>query len=340
MARINPEPAPCDSLCLFALNGSRDLGAGIAAELNVGLSPHEEREFQDGEHKSRPLINVRGRDVFVIQSLFSDPRQSVNDKLCRLLFFIGALQDAAAASVTAVVPYLAYARKDRKTKPRDPVITRYVADMFIAVGADRVLTLDVHNLAAFQNAYRCLTEHLDAGKLFADYFAAQLPGERVTVLAPDTGAVKRAERFRRMLAARMDVEPASAMMTKLRSGGVVSSSNVYGEIKDRIVIVYDDMISSGTTAINAVTACARQVAGIHVAATHGVFTEQANALFSQDKLNSVVVTDSVESAYIDRERVKEKRVVLSVAALFAEAIRRMHNGGSIVELLEDTVPCG
>lgn len=340
MAGISPEPVPRDSLCLFALSGSRDLGARIAAELNIGLSPHEEREFQDGEHKSRPLVNVRGRDVYVIQSLFSDPQQSVNDKLCRLLFFIGALHDAAAASVTAVVPYLAYARKDQKTKPRDPVITRYIAGMFAAVGTGHVLTLDVHNLAAFQNAYRCLTEHLESCKLFADYFAKRLSGERVTILAPDAGAVKRAERFRRLLAVRMDAEPASAVMTKLRSGGVVSSSTVYGEIKDRVVIVYDDMISSGTTVINAVTACAGQAAGIHVAATHGAFTEQANALFSQNELNSVVVTDSVESAWIDGEGAKEKRVVLSVATLFAEAIGRMHNGGSIVELLEDPAPRG
>ena len=96
------------------------------------------------------MISVRGKNVFVVQSLYGDHRQSGNDKLCRLLFFIGALKDAAAARVTAVVPYLAYARKDRKTKPRDPVTTRYVAALFEAVGTDTVMTLDVHNLAAFQ----------------------------------------------------------------------------------------------------------------------------------------------------------------------------------------------
>ena len=136
----------------------------MGARLAIDPSPHEERECEDGEHKARPLISVRGKNVFVVQSLYGDDRQSGNDKLCRLLFSIDALKDAAAARVTAVVPYLAYARKDRKTKPRDPVTTRYVAALFEAVGIDTVMTLDVHNLAAFQNAFRCRPEHLEAFK--------------------------------------------------------------------------------------------------------------------------------------------------------------------------------
>ena len=111
-------------------------------------------------------MNVRGRDVYVIQSLYGDPKQSVNDKLVRLLFFLGALRDASAGHLTAIIPYLAYARKDRKSKVRDPVTTRYVATLFEAVGTDCVVTLDVHNLAAFQNAFRCRTEHLEAVALF------------------------------------------------------------------------------------------------------------------------------------------------------------------------------
>ena len=142
-----------NELLLFALGATRPHGDAIARRLGLELSPHEEREFEDGEHKSRPLISVRGRDVYVIHSLYGDREQSANDKLVRLLFFLGALRDASAGRVTAIVPYLAYARKDRKSKPRDPVTTRYVASLFEAVGTDRVVTLDVHNLAAFQNAY-------------------------------------------------------------------------------------------------------------------------------------------------------------------------------------------
>ena len=121
-----------DALRLFALGADRDFGQGIGQALGLPLSDHEERDFEDGEHKARPLVSVRGRDVYVIRSLYSDPAASVNDKLCKLLFFIGACKDAGAARVTAVTPYLCYARKDRKTKPRDPVTTRYLANLFEA----------------------------------------------------------------------------------------------------------------------------------------------------------------------------------------------------------------
>ena len=153
---------------LFALNATRELGLSIARQLGVDLCAHEEREFEDGEHKVRPLDVVARADVFVIQSLHAGPSESASDKLCRLLFFIGALKDAGAASVTAIVPYLCYARKDRRTKPNDPVTTRYVAAMFEAVGVDCVVTLEVHNPAAFENAFRCRTVALTATPLFVE----------------------------------------------------------------------------------------------------------------------------------------------------------------------------
>ena len=118
---------------LFSLNTSRDRSEQVAKHLGIALSPHEERDFEDGEHKARPLINVRSQDVYVIQSLYGEPGASVNDKLCRLLFFIGALKDASAERVTAIVPYLCYARKDRKTKSRAPITTRYIAQLFEAM---------------------------------------------------------------------------------------------------------------------------------------------------------------------------------------------------------------
>ena len=174
-------------LRLFALNTSRDFGAKVSEKLAISLSPHEERDFEDGEHKARPLVSVRGQDVFVIQSLYGEAQHSVNDKLCRLLFFLGALRDASAARLTAVVPYLCYARKDRKSQPRDPVTTRYVATLFEAMGVDRVLTLDVHNLAAFQNAFRSHTDHLEAKQLFIDYFTPLVRHKEVVVVSPDVG---------------------------------------------------------------------------------------------------------------------------------------------------------
>ncbi len=186
-------------LRLFALDAGREFGLRVAQRLGIQLSEHEEREFEDGEHKARPLVNVRGRDIYVVQSLYGDPRQSVNDKLCRLLFFIGALADAAAGRVTAVVPYLCYARKDRKTKPRDPVTSRYVAALFEAVATDCIVTLDVHNLAAYQNAFRCRTEHLEAKMLFVQHLTPLLADAPVAVVSPDVGGIKRADAFREAL---------------------------------------------------------------------------------------------------------------------------------------------
>src|SRR6516164_3937863 len=151
---------------LFALQATADLGKAIAHALGRNLSAHEERAFEDGEHKVRPLDTISGTDVCVIQSLHSGPSETANDKLCRLLFFIGALKDAGAARVTAVVPYLCYARKDRRTKPGDPVTTRYVASLFEAVGADAIITLDVHSPVAFEIAFRIRTVALTATPLF------------------------------------------------------------------------------------------------------------------------------------------------------------------------------
>jgi ribose-phosphate pyrophosphokinase len=187
-------------LRLFALNATAELGKAIAERLAKPLSAHEEREFEDGEHKARPLDPVGNADVFVVQSLHGGPDASANDKLCRLLFFIGALKDAGAARVTAVVPYLCYARKDRRTKPNDPVTTRYVAAMFEAVGTDAIVTLEVHNPVAFENAFRCRTVTLTAAPLFVDY-ASQLKDEKLCVVSPDTGGAKRAELFREALEA-------------------------------------------------------------------------------------------------------------------------------------------
>ncbi len=122
----------------------------MAAVLGASLAEHEEREFEDGEHKARPLVSVRGRDVYVIHSLHGGPGQGANDKICRLLFFLATIREGGAARVTAVIPYLAYARKDRQTKSRDPVTTRYMAQLLEAMGVDAVVTLDVHNIVAFQ----------------------------------------------------------------------------------------------------------------------------------------------------------------------------------------------
>ncbi len=327
-------------LRLFALNASNTFGQKVSQKLGIPLSAHEERSFEDGEHKSRPLANVREKDVFVIQSLYSEPGQSVNDKLCRLLFFIGALKDASAKRVTAVIPYLCYAREDRRTQPRDPIITRYVANLFESVQTDRVVTMDVHNLAAFQNAFRCRTEHLEARKLFTKYFSAWVPeASEVVIVSPDAGGIKRAEQFRESLSQALGKAVTLAFMEKQRRGGIVSGDTMGGEVEGRIAIIIDDLISTGTTLVRAARACQeRGACEIYAAATHGLFVEHAYQLLAESALGKVVITNTVATLRRNKDNKevsKNKLQIIDSTLLFAEAIQCIHSGGSIVELLEE-----
>jgi ribose-phosphate pyrophosphokinase len=321
---------------LFALHESRELAAGIATALSLPLAAHEEREFEDGEHKARPLESVRGRDVYVVQSLYGDDARSVNDKLVRVLFFLGALKDAAAARVTAVLPYLCYARKDRRSKPRDPLSSRYVACLLEAVGVDRVVTLDVHNLAAYENAFRIEAVHLEAKKLFVERFAARVGDSPVAVVSPDVGGVKRADALAESLSRRIGRPVARAFMEKRRSEGIVSGDALVGAVAGCSAIIVDDLIASGGTIARAVAACAAQGAReIHAAATHGLFAANAAAQLAHPGLRSLVVTDSVPAFRLTPGAAREKLEIVSCAPLLAEAVRRMHEGGSLVELLQD-----
>jgi len=337
-----------EGIFLFALQGTATLGQRVAASLGINLAAHEERPFKDGEHKIRPLTNVRNRDVYVIHSLYGDDdpapgqeglvttRETVNDKLCRLLFLIGALKDASAAHVTALVPYLAYARKDAKTQPRDPVTTRYVAQMFEAVGTDRLVTLDVHNLAAFQNAFRIRTDHLEATALFADHFATTLGKKsEVVVISPDAGGVKRAERFRQALARRLATEPGIGVLEKARAKGMLRTGRLVGDVANRIAIVFDDMIGTGGTLRAAARACRENGATrVFAAATHGLFVGDATEVLAAPELEAIAVTDSVPPFRLPATLAAQKLHIVSVVSLIAEAIRRIHDGGSIVELLQ------
>jgi ribose-phosphate pyrophosphokinase len=324
---------------IFALSETRAFGERVAAVLRVSLAAHEERPFEDGEHKTRPLVSVRGQDVFVIQSLHGDDRLSVNDKLCRLLFFLGALKDAAAERVTAVVPYLCYARKDRKTKTRDPVTTRYVAMMFEAVGVDRVVTMDVHNLAACQNAFRCSTEHLEERPLFVRHLLQHPPKEPLVVVSPDAGGSKRAAALRDLLSASLGSDVPLAFIEKRRSAGVVSGDALVGQVEGCAAVLIDDLISTGTTLVRAAAACRQAgAARVHALATHGVFTRAADeVLAGADAIESIVITSTVWPTRIACERARRKLMVLDAAPLVAQAIQHMHRGASVSELLE-TVP--
>jgi ribose-phosphate pyrophosphokinase len=318
----------------FALNDTAELGAAAARALEVALDPHEERDFEDGEHKARPLVSVRGRDVYVLQSLAGGGGVSVNDKLCKLLFFLATCRENGAARVTAVVPYLAYARKERQTKARDPVTTRYIAQLFEAVGTSRIVTLDVHNFAAFQNAFRCESIHLDTRRLFVPALR-RLGGQPVTILSPDGGGVKRAQLLREMLESETGEEARFGFMEKRRSRGVVSGDLFAGDVAGSTVFIVDDMISSGGTMLRAALACReRGASAVHAIAAHGLFGKGAATLFDSPAIDRIIVTDSVASAALAKADHPSARLdIVPAGPLIGEAVRRLHSNASMSDLL-------
>ena len=324
---------PDQHFCLFALHATAKLGSAVAAALDRSLAAHEEREFEDGEHKARPLEAVRGAEVFVLQSLHGDTEQSANDKLCRLLFFIGALKDSGAARVTAVAPYLCYSRKDRRTKPNDPVTTRYLASLFEAVGTDAIVTLDVHNPAAFENAFRCPTIALTAAPLFVEYIKAQAD-KALCVVSPDPGGTKRADIFREALEAALGRPLGKAFVDKRRSAGVVSGDLFVGDVEGMTALIIDDLISTGGTLVRAARA-ARKAGAKRVLAlvTHGLFMPGAEAAVTDPAIDRIAVTDSVPAFRLNAEAARAKIDTLAVAPLLAEAIRRLHGGETLSDLL-------
>lgn len=311
-------------MLLFALNSSSALGSGVASALGCRLSPHEEREFACGEHKCRPLVDVWGEAVYVLSSLHGDRSYSVNDKICRLLFFIGALKDAGAQQVTAVMPYFAYSRKDRRTKANDPVTSRYVAAILESVGVDRVVTMDVHNQAAFENSFSCPSINVTTIDLFAEYFARTAPEDVDTIVSPDLGGIKASRQFLEAYAERSRSVKHFAVMDKKRSEGVVSGSGLIGEISKHVLIL-DDMIGGGSTLCRAASACREAGAqSVRVGATHGLFEHGAPAIFEHPGIDEIVVSDSVAIANLGLgEACLERVTILGSAELLAQCIREM-----------------
>lgn len=323
-----------DRLRLFALKGSTELGERIAAAMGCTLATQEERSFEDGEHKIRPLDSVAGYDVYVVHSLFGGPVESPNDKLCRLLFLIGALRDAGAASVTAVTPYLCYARKDRRTKANDPVTLRYLASLFEAVGTNRIVTLDVHNVAAFENAFRCPSVALTTASLLIDKIKSIAAERPISVVSPDLGGGKRADLLREALEKALQRPIGKAFVEKHRSSGRVSGDLFAGEVSGALCVVVDDLISSGGTLVRAAKAARDHGASRVIACVaHGLFMPGADIALADASIDRIIATDTVPPFRLPPGPVLAKLEVISAAPLLAEAIKRLHQNESLADLL-------
>ncbi len=335
-------------LKLFGLSSSTEYARQVAGHLGVELIPHTETTFEDGECYIKScdgsMGNVRGHDAFVISSLYSDTLDSVNDKFMKLAIFCGSLRQASAHSITAVIPHWAYARQDQKDKSRAPVTTKICAKMLEAVGVERFLFMDVHNQAAAQNAFAMTTnmDNLECKNLHAAWCAKELRGvhRKLAVLSPDAGGLKRANKFRATLAHLMgasEYEIELAVLDKIRDPhtGRIDGGRIIGDVKNRLVIAMDDMISTGGTIVRGCEAVQRYGGEVFaICATHGLFAGEANENLAKIDCR-IVVADTV-SPFRLNESNRMKLHIVNTSKIMADAIRRIHSGtGSISALLEN-----
>jgi ribose-phosphate pyrophosphokinase len=325
---------------VFAPGESRALGRTASDKAGIELASLEEREYEGGEFKLRPLQSVRGRTVFIVQSLAQTPDAPIAQRLVRLLFLLQGLRDAGASRTVAVIPYLAYARKDRRTKPRDPVYTRYLAQHIECAGADRVVALDVHNASALDNAFRIPVDHLSALPMMAAHFTQHLPKGKLAVASPDIGGIKRAQLFREMLERKTGKDVELVFVEKRRESGVVSGGAIVGSVSGRTVIVLDDLCASGATLTRAASALlAAGATSVHAAVTHTPIESGVAALAASDDIAQVVTTDSVGySPKLTASENRGKVKTLSAGELLGCAFARMVSGEPLAPLAEHWPP--
>ncbi len=303
---------------IFAGRANRELAEQIVRYLGTDLGDCEIKQFADGELFAKYNENVRGVDVFIVQSTFPPA-----ENLMELLIMIDAACRASALRITAVIPYFGYARQDRKDQPRVPITAKLVANLITVAGAHRVLTMDLH-AGQIQGFFDIPLDHLFASPVLIDYFS-RLDVEDMTIVAPDIGSVRMARAFAKRLVAPF------ALIDKRRPKPNVSEVvNIIGDIKGRNVILIDDLIDTGGTIVNAAKALSEKGAGdIYVGCTHGVFSGDAIRRIADSPVREMVVTDTIP---LEGKGSSKKLKVLSVASLLGEAMRRIHEGESVSSL--------
>lgn len=304
---------------IFCGNANPTLAKAIADELGVELGKSEVGRFSDGEISVHITETVRGRDVFLVQ-----PTQPpVNEHLMELLIMIDAFKRASAGRVTAVIPYYGYARQDRKAKARDPITAKLVADIITSAGADRVLTMDLH-AAQIQGYFDIPVDHLLGIPILVKHFIDRKI-EDIVVVSPDMGSVTRARNFAQYLDAPI------AIIDKRRPKANVSEvMNVIGDVKAKNIILIDDMIDTAGTIVQAAAALKQFGAyDVYAACTHPILSGPAIERIENSAIKELIVTDTVK---LTEDKIIDKIKVLSVAPLFAEAIKSIHDNNSVSRL--------
>ncbi|MBR2503428.1 MAG: ribose-phosphate diphosphokinase [Oscillospiraceae bacterium] len=306
---------------IFACNSSKELAKKIADQMGLPLGKCEVGTFSDGEIAVSIKETVRGSDVFIIQST----NAPVNNNLMELLIMIDAMKRASAGRITAVMPYYGYARQDRKSKSRDPITAKLVADLITAAGADRVLTMDLH-AAQIQGFFDIPLDHLVGMPILARMFETREIDDLV-VVSPDLGSVTRARNFASYLDAPI------AIIDKRRPKANVSEiMNIIGDISGKNVVIIDDIIDTAGTLCNAANALKERGAkSVRACATHGVLSGPAIQRIEESALEEIILLDTIQ---LPEEKQIEKIKVTTVATVFADAIRRIYADQSVSTLFD------
>ena len=309
---------------IFSGRANPKLTEAICSSLNLPMGGVKFETFPDGEFHCK-IDDVRGRDVFLVQPTCPP----VNDNLMELLIMIDACRRASADRITTVIPYYGYARQDRKDEGRVPITAKLVANMIVRAGADRVLAMDLH-AAQIQGFFDVPVDHLYAGSVLNKHFSEMaIPNEQLVIVAPDEGSIKRAVGH----AKRIGGELAIIDKRRLAADKVMQENILGSDLKGKIAVMFDDMISTAGSICGAADLVKKKGAKeIHVAATHGVFAGPAIERIQAAPIDSIVITDSIP---MDPKKMFDKLKILSVAPMLGEAIKRIHQHESISEIFSE-----
>lgn len=306
----------CKDIKIFSANSNPELASQIAKELGLPLATSVIETFSDGEISVSIKESVRGSDVYIVQST----NAPVNNHIMELLIMIDACKRASAGRITAVIPYMGYARQDRKVKARDPISAKLMADILTVAGADRVLTMDLH-AAQIQGFFNIPVDHLLGAAILAPYFKKKFAdfSEDIVVVSPDLGSVTRARSFAAKINASL------AIVDKRRQkANVCEVMNIIGDVKNKTVILVDDMIDTAGTLCNAANAIKEKGGAkeVYACATHGVLSGPAIERIESSVIKELVLLDTIK---IPKEKLIKKIKTLSVANVFAQAIDRIYS---------------
>jgi ribose-phosphate pyrophosphokinase len=306
---------------VFSGNSNSSLAEKICASLNVPLGSAKVKTFSDGEIMVEIGENVRGRDIYVVQSTCAP----TNNNLMELLIMMDALKRASAATITAVIPYYGYARQDRKVAPRTPITSKLVADLITASGTDRVVTIDLH-AGQIQGFFNIPVDNLYAAPVMLEHLKKRFSHTDTVMVSPDAGGTERARAFAKRLGCTL------AVIDKRRTGpNVAEVMHLIGDVKGKAAIILDDMIDTAGTLTQAARALKEHGASsIYACATHGVLSGPAIDRINESPIEEVLITDTIPLG--DKAERTGKVKVITVAELLAEAIRRIHEDESVSSL--------